>query len=181
MAAAAAGIFNHQMTAGQALGARSATPMATASSGTGGTSSASSSSGNSATISANDFLTLLVTEMQNQDPTATTDPNEYINQLVNVNSLQQLIAINQTLSTDLTTPAATSTGGTTTPASPSAAKSEASVFAKAQPATPSPAAGVTGSIQQAATALAPGNLSVPATNQAASRVAQSLSGRPRAD
>ena len=27
------------------------------------------------TISANDFLTLLVTEMQNQDPTADTDPN----------------------------------------------------------------------------------------------------------
>ena len=36
----------------------------------------------STTISANDFLTLLVTEMQNQDPTADTDPNEYINQLV---------------------------------------------------------------------------------------------------
>ncbi len=52
----------------------------------------------SASVSANDFLTLLVTEMQNQDPTASVDPNEYINQLVNVNSLQQLISINQTLS-----------------------------------------------------------------------------------
>ena len=57
-----------------------------------------SSSSDSATISANDFLTLLVTEMQNQDPTADTDPNEYINQLVQVNSLEQLIDINQTLS-----------------------------------------------------------------------------------
>lgn len=52
---------------------------------------------NSATITANDFLQLLVTEMQNQDPTATTDPNEYINQLVQVNSLEQLISINQIL------------------------------------------------------------------------------------
>jgi flagellar basal-body rod modification protein FlgD len=56
-----------------------------------------SSSDTSATIAANDFLTLLVTEMKNQDPTATTDPNEYVNQLVQVNSLQQLISINETL------------------------------------------------------------------------------------
>lgn len=55
------------------------------------------SSENPTTIAANDFLTLLVTEMKNQDPTATTDPNEYVNQLVQVNSLQQLISINETL------------------------------------------------------------------------------------
>src|SRR5579875_91597 len=52
---------------------------------------------NSPTLAANDFLTLLVTEMKNQDPTAQTDPNEYINQLVQVNSLEQLIQINQDL------------------------------------------------------------------------------------
>jgi len=55
---------------------------------------------NAASITANDFLTLLVTEMKNQDPTAATDPNEYINQLVQVNSLEQLISINQTLLAD---------------------------------------------------------------------------------
>ena len=49
-------------------------------------------------ISSNDFLTLLVTEMKNQDPTQPTDPNAYIQQLVGVNSLQQLIQINQDLS-----------------------------------------------------------------------------------
>ena len=59
-----------------------------------------STAGNSATIAANDFLTLLVTEMKNQDPTATTDPNEYVNQLVQVNSLQQLISINETLKSE---------------------------------------------------------------------------------
>lgn len=64
-------------------------------------SSSSSSGANSgtstATITANDFLQLLVTELQNQDPTANTDPNEYVNQLVQVNSLQQQIQMNQTL------------------------------------------------------------------------------------
>jgi len=65
---------------------------------TSATATTTPSSAGSATISANDFLSLLVTEMQNQDPTATTDPNEYINQLVNVNSLEQLVDINQTLS-----------------------------------------------------------------------------------
>jgi flagellar basal-body rod modification protein FlgD len=50
-----------------------------------------------ATVTANDFLQLLVTELQNQDPTANTDPNEYVNQLVQVNTLQQQIQMNQTL------------------------------------------------------------------------------------
>jgi len=52
----------------------------------------------STTITANDFLTLLVAEMKNQDPTQPTDPNAYISQMVNVNSLQQLIGINQGVS-----------------------------------------------------------------------------------
>jgi flagellar basal-body rod modification protein FlgD len=57
---------------------------------------------NSSMITANDFLTLLVTELKNQDPTANTDPNAYVDQLVQVNSLQQLIQINQ--NTNTTTP-----------------------------------------------------------------------------
>ena len=57
--------------------------MATAASGASG-----------AAITSTDFMKLLVTEMKNQDPTQPTDPNAYIQQLVGVNSLQQLIAIN---------------------------------------------------------------------------------------
>lgn len=64
---------------------------------------ASSNGQNSATITANDFLTLLVTELKNQDPTANTDPNAYVNQLVQVNSLQQLIQINQNTNATTTT------------------------------------------------------------------------------
>jgi len=73
---------------------------------TGKAATSSSSTADSADITSSDFLTLLVTEMQNQDPTQPTDPNQYIQQLVGVNSLQQLIAINQ----DLTPTTTTSTG-----------------------------------------------------------------------
>lgn len=65
-----------------------------ASAGTSGTTTAPATGG----ITSNDFLSLLVTEMKNQDPTQPTDPNAYIQQLVGVNSLQQLISINQDLS-----------------------------------------------------------------------------------
>lgn len=71
------------------------------------TTSTTTPSTDSQGISSNDFLTLLVTEMKNQDPTQPTDPNAYIQQLVGVNSLQQLIKINQSLA---------GTGATTTTA-----------------------------------------------------------------
>jgi len=73
----------------------SAAAHAASSTGTSGASSATAS--DSSTITANDFLTLLVSELKNQDPTQPTDPNQYIQQLVGVNSLQQLIQMNQGL------------------------------------------------------------------------------------
>jgi flagellar basal-body rod modification protein FlgD len=66
-----------------------------AGSSTGSTDASSAAADSSSTITANDFLTLLVAEMKNQDPTQPTDPNAYISQMVDVNSLQQLIGINQ--------------------------------------------------------------------------------------
>ncbi len=57
-------------------------------------------------ITSSDFLTLLVAELKNQDPTQPTDPNAYIQQLVGVNSLQQLISINQDLTAAHPTPVA---------------------------------------------------------------------------
>ena len=150
-----------------------ANPMANASdSGTAST--------QSATISANDFLTLLVTEMKNQDPTAQTDPNEYINQLVQVNSLEQLIQINQNLSTALGT--ASSSG---TPQS-SARKMDA-ITAPDKTAISAASTGQAryGETNRAITGFSDahyrlsagsGNLSIPTPNPAAQRVAQSLSG-----
>ena len=87
---------------------------ARAMSSAGATASGSAAAGGAdsgATITGNDFLTLLVSEMKNQDPTQPTDPNAYIQQLVGVNSLQQLIQINQGLSSIEQVP--TSTGTTT--------------------------------------------------------------------
>jgi flagellar basal-body rod modification protein FlgD len=170
--AAMAGILNHQLTAGQALTGAGATPMAsttTGSSSTGGTSSSS------ATISANDFLTLLVTEMQNQDPTADTDPNEYINQLVSVNSLEQLIDINQTLSTGLGS--STATPGSSSPvARPATVPSSLTGGSASAPAASTAALNTQGTTSR----QAPGNLSIPAAIPAASRVAHALDGRSHA-
>ena len=80
----------------QSLGAVSPKSQTTGTTSTGSTSDAAAST-QSEGISSSDFLTLLVTEMKNQDPTQPTDPNAYIQQLVGVNSLQQLISINQEL------------------------------------------------------------------------------------
>lgn len=72
---------------------------------------ASAATATGTNISSNDFLTLLVTEMKNQDPTQPTDPNAYVQQLVGVNSLQQLIAINK----DLTSVTTGTSGSSTSP------------------------------------------------------------------
>lgn len=63
------------------------------------TSTQQTSSTDDGGINANDFLTLLVSELKNQDPTQPQDPAQYVQQLVGVNSLQQLIGIHQDLDT----------------------------------------------------------------------------------
>jgi flagellar basal-body rod modification protein FlgD len=184
--AVATGIFNHAATAGQALTGTVAAPM---SSSTTGTSSTSDTSSSEAAITANDFLTLLVTELQNQDPTADTDPNEYINQLVEVNSLEQLIDSNGTLTTDLggATPSsgtgsAAQVAGTPpglTGASPATATPSASSHVAGTPAATrsNAATGSPATTQTHAAQHTPGNLSVPGVNPAARRVAHALAGR----
>jgi len=92
-----------------------AKPKDSTTSTSGTTTSSSSAASDSSTITANDFLTLLVSELQNQDPTQPTDPNQYITQLAQVNSLQQLISINQgigTLDGALSSPAPSNAGST---------------------------------------------------------------------
>jgi flagellar hook assembly protein FlgD len=72
----------------------------------------SSNAAGTSDITSNDFLTLLVSELKNQDPTQPTDPNQYITQLAQVNSLQQLISINQGIGTLDTAIAGTSSPST---------------------------------------------------------------------
>jgi flagellar basal-body rod modification protein FlgD len=140
-------VFANQVTSLPFSVQPSANPQATSSS-----SDSSDSDSSSATITANDFLQLLVTEMQNQDPTSTTDPNEYINQLVQVNSLEQLISINQEL------------GGSSSSGSGSSGSGNAQGIA-----------GGSSSQTEGSAAPSSGNLSAPVAENKASRIATALS------
>jgi flagellar basal-body rod modification protein FlgD len=119
----------------------SAPKAASSTSGT-SSSSASSSTATSSTSLQDTFLNLLVTELQNQDPTAPVDPTQMVGQLVSLNQLDQLIAINSTLSSLVpSTPSSsgtTNTGGTGSTAPSSGTKTQAvspaSVPSQTQPA-----------------------------------------------
>jgi flagellar basal-body rod modification protein FlgD len=93
-----------------AIGPTYATSQAAAATASAGSASSPTATAASQGITSADFMTLLVTEMKNQDPTQPTDPNAYIQQLVGVNSLQQLISINQDLTGVGTTPTAPVSG-----------------------------------------------------------------------
>ena len=128
--------------------------------------------------------------MQNQDPTADTDPNEYINQLVQVNSLEQLININQNLQSALGQPSssaaannATASSAAAKAASPSLSTSPAAqtrVQAAAEKALEQLNAMTSANGSTLGARQAPGNLSVPEARPAAHRVAQALSGQAHA-
>ena len=66
------------------------------------TSSSSSSSAATPTVDYNDFLQLLITELQNQDPTSPMDPTQSISQLASFSAVQQQVQTNSTLSAMLT-------------------------------------------------------------------------------
>jgi flagellar basal-body rod modification protein FlgD len=171
------GIWNHSMAAVNPLA--DTNPRSNASSSDGSSTAAAS------TISANDFLTLLVTEMKNQDPTANNDPNQYINQLVQVNSLEQLIDINQNLRTVLdgsstgTNPPATGHGvSAANPASVRSTSAPAGATAAHRASqAPQAVSATDASTQNVRAGLPTGNLTVPNASPAAHRVAQALSGR----
>lgn len=156
MATDIAGIWNQLSTAHAAITAHRMDDQT-------GSTTTSSDGTDSDSISANDFLTLLVTEMQNQDPTADTDPNEYIDQLVQINSLEQLISINQTLTTDSTASASADLS------KGSVAGQSLSALQNANATAPTNVSPSHQTISQIA-----GNLTPPTTNPAAVRVAQSL-------
>ena len=63
------------------------------------TSGSSATSANSALssdgLNPSDFMSLLVAEIQNQDPTQPMDPTTFMSQLVGLNTLEQVSDINQ--------------------------------------------------------------------------------------
>jgi flagellar basal-body rod modification protein FlgD len=183
--AAAAGLMNREIASGQPLAGMRVSPMASSNTATNG---ADGTKGSSAGITANDFLTLLVTEMKNQDPTANTNPNEYINQLVNVNSLQQLISINETLtgafgSSNYSANAQSVSQAATVNSSDNSMKTASEAAAKqgTAPASETNSAYEPNSAIQAIVGrLTNGNLSVPEVQPASERLAHALDGHPGA-
>ena len=94
----------------------------------------SNSTGNSSATSPSDlqstFLNLLVTELQNQDPTSPVDPTQMVSQMVSLNQLNELVSINQTLST-------MASGSQSTAASGNASRGAAAKSAVQTPGTQS--------------------------------------------
>src|SRR5437588_7234873 len=112
--------------------------------------------------------------MKNQDPTAQTDPNAYVNQLVQVNSLQQLIEINENISGALTHPSGGTSPGTgkSVPGKMATMPDQSSAATWTGKGSVSHPIAVSGSPVPAVS----GNLGVPAATSAAHRVAHALSG-----
>jgi len=94
-------------------------PTATAKAAPGTASSASSSTTSSADAIGSTFLSLLVQELQNQDPTKPMDSTAMVGQMISLNQLNQLTNINQVLSKAYGTTSASSTAG-----SPSTTKAQ---------------------------------------------------------
>jgi len=70
-------------------------------------SSSTNTAQQSATVNYNQFLQLLVAELQNQDPTNPTDPTQYMSQIASFSSVEQQIQTNSKLDTMLTSSALT--------------------------------------------------------------------------
>ncbi len=65
----------------------------------GSTASANATSGNDPQATENMFMQLLVAQLQNQDPTQPTDGVQFLQQLTDISSLEQLLDIHQDLDT----------------------------------------------------------------------------------
>ncbi len=81
------------------------TPTTGSSSTTSNASSSAAAAAGSATLNYNSFLTLLVSEIQNQDPTSPSDPTQYLSQLASFSAVGQTIQTNSQLSVLQTTAA----------------------------------------------------------------------------
>jgi flagellar basal-body rod modification protein FlgD len=79
-------------------------------------SSASTSTATAATVNYNEFLQLLVAELQNQDPTNPADPTQYMSQLASFSSVEQQVQTNSTLDSLLAAQAGGLVGQTVTSA-----------------------------------------------------------------
>jgi len=78
------------------------------------TSALASATGNNQFVSQNTFLTLLLTQLKNQDPLSPQDPSQFVAQLAQFSSLEQMTQLNQSFSSVLDNSAAGMIGQTVT-------------------------------------------------------------------
>jgi flagellar basal-body rod modification protein FlgD len=64
-----------------------------------GASTANSSTANGVTLGGTDFLTLMLAQLQNQDPTSPVDSNEFLSQLASLSEVQGINQLNTSFST----------------------------------------------------------------------------------
>jgi len=62
--------------------------------GTGSTTDSSSTSGSAYTLGGTDFLTLMLAQLKNQDPTSPVDSNEFLSQLASLSEVQGITQLN---------------------------------------------------------------------------------------
>ncbi len=67
-------------------------------------------------IDTNTFLKLLTTQLQAQDPLNPVNPTDFVTQLAQFSSLEQLIGIRQDMDSALTNPSGTASNPTPSPA-----------------------------------------------------------------
>jgi flagellar basal-body rod modification protein FlgD len=79
--------------------AAAATTGTTGTSGSGSSSSsASSTAANGVTLGGTDFLTLMLAQLQNQDPTSPVDSNQFLSQLASLSEVQGITQLNTSFS-----------------------------------------------------------------------------------
>jgi len=103
-------LHNHNVNP---LGALTSGPTPATSTSSGSSSSGTPVTSGSDTLDADSFITLLTTELQAQDPLNPLDPTQFVSQLTDLNSLQELIQIRTDLDTLVSSASAGATGGTT--------------------------------------------------------------------
>lgn len=84
-------------------------PMAASTPTTGTSGSSSTDAGGN--LQPDDFVTLLVAQLKSQDPFNPMDPTTFVNQLVQFNTLEQVIGIRQELAPTTATGDGSATGG----------------------------------------------------------------------
>jgi flagellar basal-body rod modification protein FlgD len=114
-----------------------ASPLSASPNPTSGASSSSNALTTSALGDETTFLQLLVTEIQNQDPTQPMDSTTFLTQLAQFSQLEQMSGIRQDIETGTYDPpsnTAASTTNTTTPAAATTAATDAALAADSTPA-----------------------------------------------